>query len=225
MLTETQLQTPAIALRSSGITLGKSIMALVKPFLRWAGSKRKQISRLRQFWRDDHLRYVEPFAGSACLFFAIQPARAVLADKNSQLIETYEVVRRDPGEVYDRVVALPRTKSVYYAQRSRDPRRLSTIGRAARFVYLNRNCFNGIYRTNTQGLFNVPFATSRAGAFVSREEFIAAARALTMWNARLGFWTNTPLCSEGRFCLHGPALCRSCSPGLQGIWIEALFLL
>lgn len=161
-------------------------MALAKPFLRWAGSKRKQISRLIQFWRDDHLRYVEPFAGSACLFFAIQPSKAILADKNLQLIETYEVVRQNPQKVYDGVVALPRTKAVYYAQRSRDPRCLSAIERTIRFVYLNRNCFNGIYRTNTQGLFNVPFATSRAGAFVSRDEFVAAARVLN--NVELRAW-------------------------------------
>ncbi|MFZ1934766.1 MAG: Dam family site-specific DNA-(adenine-N6)-methyltransferase [Thermoguttaceae bacterium] len=153
-------------------------MATAKPFLRWAGSKRKQICRLRQFWRGNHVRYVEPFAGSACLFFAIQPTTALLADKNSQLIEAYEIIRESPEDVYDRVACLPRTERVYYAQRSRDPQHLTPIDRAIRFVYLNRNCFNGIYRTNGQGMFNVPFATSRAGAFVSRGEFVAAAQAL-----------------------------------------------
>jgi DNA adenine methylase len=153
-------------------------MALTKPFLRWAGSKRKQISRLKQFWRDGYVRYVEPFAGSACLFFALQPDRALLADKNSQLIETYNTIRACPEKIYDGVVRLPRTKPTYYAQRSRDPSDLTPVDRAIRFVYLNRNCFNGIYRTNRQGQFNVPFATSRAGAFVSREEFVLAAEAL-----------------------------------------------
>jgi DNA adenine methylase len=154
-------------------------MVHVQPFLRWAGSKRKQVSRLRQFWRDDHVRYVEPFAGSACLFFAIQPSIALLADKNAQLIEVYQIICEKPEKVYDGVVSLPRTQQIYYAQRSRDPKNLRPVERVIRFIYLNRNCFNGIYRTNRQGFFNVPFATSGAGDFVSREEFIAAAQALT----------------------------------------------
>lgn len=161
-------------------------MIPAKPFLRWAGSKRKQIPRLRQFWQADHARYIEPFAGSACLFFDIQPCNAVIADKNAELIETYEVVREKPERVYERVVALPRTKVAYYRERSRDPAKLNGLQRAVRFVYLNRNCFNGIYRTNAQGVFNVPFATSRAGAFVSREEFIGAAQLLS--RAKLRAW-------------------------------------
>ena len=161
-------------------------MAAAKPFLRWAGSKRKQIPRLRQFWRPDHIRYVEPFAGSACLFFDIQPDKAVLADKNAELIETYEVVRDYPEDVYDRVAALPRTKSTYYSQRSHSPANLTRVERAVRFIYLNRNCFNGIYRTNVRGAFNVPFATTGAGAYVMREEFVTAAELLA--RAKLRAW-------------------------------------
>lgn len=176
-----------------------------KPFLRWAGSKRKQIPRLRGFWKPAHVRYVEPFAGSACLFFDIKPAQAVIADKNAELIETYQVVRDHAEEVYDRVVALPRTQSVYYAERSRDAERLSPIERAARFIYLNRNCFNGIYRTNREGRFNVPFATWRAGAFVSCEEFVAASRllkraALRAWD----FGTTLRHVREGDFVYLDP---------------------
>lgn len=150
----------------------------IKPFLRWAGSKRKQVPVLRQYWSSEFHRYVEPFAGSVCLFLAVRPDRAVLSDLNSDLIGTYDVVRRMPGRVYEMVTAIPRTKTRYYAERHVAPESLSPLRRAARFIYLNRNCFNGIYRTNTDGAFNVPFADSRAGAFVTRDEFVAAAKLL-----------------------------------------------
>lgn len=153
-------------------------MCVAKPFLRWAGSKRKQISRLRPFWRPTYARYVEPFAGSCSLFFALAPREAILADKNAELIETYSTVREEAGDIYDRVAAIPRTQDVYYHLRGQCPATLTRTERAIRFIYLNRNCFNGIFRTNSRGDFNVPFASSRVGAFVTRDEFVAAATAL-----------------------------------------------
>lgn len=157
-----------------------------KPFLRWAGSKRKQLPVLREYWSTEFDRYVEPFAGSACFFLSIGPKSALLADKNQQLIETFEVVRDRPSFIYDRVTAIPRTKTRYYQERERDPNKLSAIQRAVRFIYLNRNCFNGIYRTNSDGKFNVPFASSRAGQFVARDEFVSAATLLQ--RAELRCW-------------------------------------
>lgn len=153
-------------------------MESAKPFLRWAGSKRKQIPRLVKFWQANHVRYVEPFAGSACLFFAIQPEKAILSDLNSELIETYEIVRQHPEKVYNKIVHIPRVENIYYKIRAQDPNKLTPFNRAIRFIYLNRNCFNGIFRTNTNGMFNVPFATYRAGAFITREEFILSSRLL-----------------------------------------------
>ncbi len=176
-----------------------------KPFLRWAGSKRKQIPRLREFWSTDYDRYVEPFAGSACFFFSLRPEKALLADKNADLIETYELVRDKPGRVYDRVIAIPRTKERYYLERARDPARLTPIQRAVRFIYLNRNCFNGIYRTNLSGQFNVPFATSKAGAFVTRDEFIEAGKSLQRATLRpWDFGTTLRYVREGDFVYLDP---------------------
>jgi len=157
-----------------------------RPFLRWAGSKRKQIPQLSKFWDSGYSRYVEPFAGSACLFFHTMPRHALLADKNEELIEMLGIVRWSPGQVYDRIVEIPRTREQYYYERARNPAELSKLQRAVRFIYLNRNCFNGIYRTNTMGQFNVPFASSRAGSFVTRDEFVAAGRLLR--NAELRAW-------------------------------------
>lgn len=150
----------------------------VKPLFRWAGSKRKLLPELSSYWKPWHRRYIEPFAGSSCLFFALQPASAVLSDKNPELIAAYQTIRDDPIAVHRSFSALPRNASTYYHLRQLDPTRLSRFDRAVRFTYLNRNCFNGIYRTNLAGEFNVPFATSRSGAYPSLRDFMSCAQLL-----------------------------------------------
>ena len=135
----------------------------VIPVLRWAGSKRKQLATLEHYWSPHFKRYVEPFAGSAALFFRVQPERAVLGDINVGLIETYGVIRANPDAIHRAVTAIPRSEKRYYAERARNPQRLSRFNRAVRFFYLNRYCFNGIYRTNVNGEFNVPYAHQKPG--------------------------------------------------------------
>jgi DNA adenine methylase len=153
-------------------------MVDVKPLFRWAGSKRKQVPRLSTFWSPKFLRYVEPFAGSSCLFFSLRPKSALLGDKNHQLIETYSTVRDAPEEIFSRLQRIPRTSKRYYKLRGIDPQSLSCVDRAVRFLFLNRNCFNGIFRTNLQGKFNVPFASSRVSPYLTRAEFMATAALL-----------------------------------------------
>ena len=148
-----------------------------KPFLRWAGSKRKQLSRLASFWTADHLRYVEPFAGSACLFFDLAPESAVLGDTNRELIEVYRVVRDEPERLHRRLCRIRRDLPTYYRWRRLNPQSLDRETRALRFLYLNRNCFNGIYRTNANGHFNVPMGT-RAGEYFSKDDLLACSRLL-----------------------------------------------
>ena len=126
------------------------------PLLRWAGCKRKLLPTLMSHVPAGFSRYVEPFAGSACLFFALRPARAVLGETNYELIEAYSTIRSHPRRVARRVAKWNKIERQYYAVRRLSPPDLSLIDRAARFVYLNRFCFNGVYRTNRQGQFNVP---------------------------------------------------------------------
>ena len=148
-----------------------------KPFLRWAGSKRKQLSRLKMFWRPDHERYVEPFAGSACLFFELAPTPAVLGDNNASLIEAYRVVRDNPERLFRRLCRIRRDAETYYRWRASSPKSLDRETRALRFLYLNRNCFNGIYRTNERGEFNVPFGR-RPGGYFTKGDLIRCATLL-----------------------------------------------
>jgi DNA adenine methylase len=154
---------------------------LASPLFRWAGSKRKVLPLLASYWTPRFKRYIEPFAGSAALFFMLAPQRAVLGDINRHLIEAYEVIRDRPDDVHKAVSKLPRSESRYYQVRSSAP--LTPFGRAVRFVYLNRNCFNGIYRTNSRGVFNVPYAHDDPGSIPPIEGFRRCA--LLLQKARL----------------------------------------
>ena len=151
-----------------------------KPFLRWAGSKKRLLPKLVNYWDDGFIRYIEPFMGSAALFFAIKPSNAILSDINSELVETFSAVRDHPRAVYNRLFRLPLGKDAYYQIRQEDASRLPTLDRAARFVYLNRFCFNGLYRTNKNGKFNVPYAASKTGRLLSQEELYKAAKVLSV---------------------------------------------
>ena len=141
------------------------------PFLRWAGSKRKILPQIASYWNASYRRYVEPFAGSAALFFHIGPNRAVLGDLNEQLIDLFRVLRNNPDEFHAALSSLPRSQHDYYRIRALVPDSLSDFERAVRFAYLNRHCFNGIYRTNLKGEFNVPYGGHKPNAVPPVEVF------------------------------------------------------
>lgn len=131
----------------------------MKPFLRWAGSKAQLLPVLREYWRPHYLRYVEPFCGSACLFFALEPPSAVLSDLNEDLVDTLAQVQIAADTVAECLKRLKSNERTYYKVRALDPKVLTPNERAAQFIYLNTHCFNGLYRTNQEGKFNVPFGT------------------------------------------------------------------
>lgn len=166
----------------------------IKPFLRWAGSKRKLLTRLKPYWRPEHhRRYIEPFVGSACLFFELQPDRAILGDNNRELIATYRSVKASPKRIFNRLTRIRRDSETYYRWRDRDPTTDDAKTRALRFVYLNRNCFNGIYRTNRDGGFNVPFGGKDGeplGA-LERDEFLRSAKQLRQAQFVAGDFSDT----------------------------------
>lgn len=145
---------------------------LSQPFIRWAGSKRQHLPLLKSFWSDTFSRYVEPFAGSAILFFNLNPARALLGDINKELISTFKTVRDHPTQVHKTLKAIPKGPIHYKRVRKEN------LERAARFIYLNRFCFNGLYRTNLKGEFNVPYGGKRSGSIPTQEHLIGSARHL-----------------------------------------------
>lgn len=133
----------------------------MKPFLNWAGGKRWLAVKYPEYFLCDYERYIEPFLGSGAIFFAHQPKNAILSDSNQRLIETYEAVRNDYNRVLDilEIHDANHCEEYYYSIRNRRCTKPHT--RAAQFIYLNRTCFNGLYRVNKKGTFNVPIGTKK----------------------------------------------------------------
>lgn len=122
--------------------------------------------------------YVEPFAGSLSLFLALRPETAVLGDLNAELMLCYRQVRRRPNAIALLLKSWRPSRRRFTRLRDADPRDLDAAARAARFIYLNRYCFNGLYRTNREGQFNVPYAPARSGPLPGPHELQAFARSL-----------------------------------------------
>lgn len=124
--------------------------------LKWAGGKRWLISEYRHLFPTHVDRLIEPFAGSAAVFFELCPDTAILGDSNPWLIDTYVAVKRNWRKVYEYLERHHRlhSRGHYYKVRSEKPR--SFYAQAANFIYLNRTCWNGLYRLSRTGEFNVP---------------------------------------------------------------------
>ena len=127
----------------------------IKPFLRWAGGKQWISRHLSKLIPRCAGTYFEPFLGGGSVYFAARPKRAILSDMNPQLIETYQQLRHAPLEVIDVLNEWANDEQTYYLVRRMNFD--NAIPRAAQFIYLNRTCWNGLYRVNRQGEFNVPF--------------------------------------------------------------------
>ena len=127
-----------------------------KPFLRWAGGKRWLIKHLDQFLpQNDFNTYHEPFLGGGAIFFYLKPDNSYLSDLNPLLIEAYQELKENVEEVIDELSNFRNTKECYYDTRKRKFRK--SAKRAAQFIYLNQTSFNGIFRVNLKGEYNVPF--------------------------------------------------------------------
>ncbi len=133
----------------------------MRPFLKWAGGKRWIVDR-EEFQIPEYSgRYIEPFLGGGAVFFHHRPESALLSDINFRLIETYVAIRDNWTKVWNnlKVHHENHCKDYYYSIRSQQKRSLYT--RAAQFIYLNRACWNGLYRENLKGQFNVPIGTKQ----------------------------------------------------------------
>ena len=133
------------------------------PFLRWAGGKR-WLSRIVGPALKERLQgtYFEPFLGAGAMFFSVSPRKALLSDLNSELINAFQVVAKNPDRLIDQIRKIPVTSESYYQTRSSTPQ--SDFERAVRFIYLNRTCYGGLYRENKNGEFNTPYGGGRTPA-------------------------------------------------------------
>lgn len=140
----------------------ESIQAPLRPLVKWAGGKRSLLPQLMPLSPSQFDRFVEPFAGGASFLLALQPSVAVLNDANSELIEMYLSVREEPHELMEALDALQPyvlDEGAYYSIRAIDTQEMTRAERAARLIFLNKAGFNGLYRVNREGKFNVPFGS------------------------------------------------------------------
>ena len=137
---------------------------LVKPYIKWVGGKRQLLEDIRPFVPEKFKTYYEPFIGAGAVLFDIQPKKAVINDFNAQLITTYRVIKENVEELIELLKKHKEnnTSEFFYTIRELDRdieafSKLTDVEIAARFIYMNKTCYNGLYRVNSQGLFNVPY--------------------------------------------------------------------
>ncbi|AGF73165.1 DNA adenine methylase [Corynebacterium halotolerans] len=132
----------------------------MKPVLKWAGGKTQLLPHLRPFFNPEK-RYIEPFLGGGALLFDLMPEAAVVNDSNRELMATYRAIREEPDAVFEAVQSHRNEKEYFLELRAVDPETLDPVALAGRMIFLNKTCFNGLYRVNRQNRFNVPFGNYR----------------------------------------------------------------
>lgn len=144
----------------------KIISERPKPFVKWVGGKRQLLKQFRDLnlypphdFNPAKNTYFEPFVGGGAVFLDLLPKKAVLSDLNFELITTYKVVKNDVNKLIKLLKTYKYDRDFFMKIRSRSTKDLSDVQIAAKFIYLNRTCFNGLYRVNSKGEFNVPFGS------------------------------------------------------------------
>lgn len=163
-------------MREQAIKKASPIQA--KPILKWAGGKTQMLGELIPKVPASYGRYIEPFFGGGAMFFALQPENAVIADSNPELINMYRQVASHVEDVIKYLRSYENTSEMFYAVRSLEWTALPKAEAAARTIYLNRTCFNGLYRVNKQGRFNVPFGRYKNPKICDEEGLRVASQVL-----------------------------------------------
>ena len=135
----------------------KSFGNHARPLLKWAGGKTQLLGEIMPQMPQKYRLYIEPFFGGGALFFAVQPPESIIADSNPELINLYRTVADEVESVIEQLGQYENSEELFYEVRAQDWKKLSAPEAAARTIFLNRTCFNGLYRVNQSGQFNVPF--------------------------------------------------------------------
>ncbi|MFA8440039.1 DNA adenine methylase [Bacillaceae bacterium YX66] len=182
-----------------------------QPFLKWAGGKRQLLPEIRKYIPKYYDTYFEPFVGAGAVLFDLQPQKAVINDINFELVNTYNVIQKHVEELIEALRKHKNEKDYFYAirdlDRSDEFKNLSMIERSARMIYLNKTCFNGLFRVNSQGQFNVPFGKYKNPKIVNEDVLRAVnhylkANEITILN--VDFETAVADAKEGDFIYFDP---------------------
>lgn len=156
----------------------KEIVVQAKPILKWAGGKTQMLGDLLPKVPTSYGRYIEPFFGGGAMFFALQPENAVISDSNPELINMYHEVADHVEDIIQYLKRYENTSEMFYAVRSQEWTTLPKAEAAARTIFLNRTCYNGLYRVNKKGQFNVPYGKYKNPKICDKDGLRAASAAL-----------------------------------------------
>ena len=187
-----------------------------KPFVKWAGGKRQIIDKLKQYIPDEFNTYYEPFVGGGALLFELSPKNAVINDSNKELMNVYSVLCNE--EKFKKMCSVlnsyeaNHSEEFFYELRNKDRNkktfnRLSDYTRAARTIYLNKACFNGLYRVNSKDEFNVPFGKKTKVNTYDGSNLITVSNYLTMNNVKIlcvDFEESVKTANKGDFVYFDP---------------------
>lgn len=157
-----------------------------RPLLKWAGGKTQMIPSLLEAMPKKFENYIEPFIGGGALFFHLSPKSALIADSNPELISLYRQIANDYEPVLKLLLKMPNHEEFFYKEREKRFEELSPIQAAARTIYLNRTCFNGLYRVNKSGGFNVPYGRYKDPKIADEQLLKAASQVLSSADIVLG---------------------------------------
>jgi len=148
----------------------------IPTFVKWAGGKKQLLEQFKPFFPEKIERYFESFVGGGAVAFYIiknyHPKEIFLSDINEELVNCLNIIKNDVDSLIKLLKKMKanHSKETYYKVRAEDPKLLCDVDRASRFIYLNKTCFNGLYRVNSKGGFNVPIGSYKNPAIVSEEE-------------------------------------------------------
>ena len=168
-----------------------------KPILKWAGGKTQLLEHLLPKIPKEYNRYIEPFFGGGALFFALKPKNSIIADSNPELINLYRVIAKDVNSLINELKNLKNEKDFFYDMRRKEFSELSEIEAAARTIFLNKTAFNGLYRVNKKGQFNVPFGYYKNPKILDEDQLLAASKLLKKTKILLGDFKDV-LCENAK---------------------------
>lgn len=202
---------------------------IAQPVLRYPGGKQRLLEQFIQYMHSAEVirgRYIEPFLGGASVFFAVNPASALLSDVNQELIDLYRGIRRNPRKVWKLFCGFPDTKESYYETRNGCTNGLDMIERAARTLYLNRTCFKGMWRHNSSGQFNVGYGGQERRWVITEQSLCETSQRLkTATLKRSDFEKVVDSCGKGDFAFCDPPYRPGESEILNDHYVHAKFTL
>ena len=186
-------------------------MTKVPTLVKWVGGKKQLLSQFESLFPKKFNNYFEPFAGGGAVAFYLiktrNPKKVFLSDINEELIDAYNIVKNNPEKLIKLLEQYKENhnKENYYDVRAKDPKLLSELERAARFIYLNKTCFNGLYRVNLKGGFNVPMGNYKNPAIANNKDLTEIASLLKNVQVEIKqFHEGVETAEEGDFVYFDP---------------------